>query len=361
MKALKSLLVKDSNSPKTIDEKKMRKSTKKVKKKPKKIFNRPNQLGDNYELQDMEIDPPIIQYQASAPQPVPNYQNFMQNFFNMFQFWCNQTNYSQMNQMNGLLSTPNNYTNFNKRPKKKFKKIINKNVNKKKFFKPNINTQSAQPVVVQEATKDEVPLFTFNDVDERFLDTTTTSLDIDYRQLTQLELLNSLEKSETKQIEEAKSDDEEQSDNEAEMMNLRKTLLDTLNQKRSLKKQQEQEQIDQDIFLLKKKLVEHEKALLEADQKETSRTKTNAIVRQKAKIDPIIIRIGLSESSDEENEEKNLKKNIGQFLNEAKEMAIESSLKRKVVDSDFSEGELKKEEEKKDVIKSLRDRINLKR
>lgn len=273
--------------------------------------------------------------------------------------WLNQSNYNQMNSMNGFMS---NQTNFAKRPKKKFKKIqINKNLNKKKFFKPKINASPLENICAeeQEAVQKEVPLFTFNDVDERFLDTTTTTLDIDYRQLTQLELLNKADKE--KDLQETKCDDEEQSDNEAEMMDLRKNLLDTLKQKRSLKKQQEQDQIDLDISLLKKKLAEHEQALLEADQKETNRTKTNQVARQNLKIDPIIIRIGQNESSDEESDETTgLEKNIGEFLNEAKQIAAQTSLKRKASDLDLTDGD-NRNEEKKDMIKSLRDRINLKR
>ncbi|RNA38546.1 zinc finger C3H1 domain-containing [Brachionus plicatilis] len=358
MKALKSLLVKDSTSLKTLEDKKIRKSAKKVKKRPTK----PNPLGDNYEPQDMDIDPPVTQCYPSPTQPMPDNQNLMQYFFNMFQFFCSQNNHSQMNAMNAFMPNQAGYANSFKRPKKKFKKIINRNLNKKKIFRPNIVAPPVLPSVHEAAkgAEEEVPLFTFNDVDERFLDTTTTSLDIDYRQLTQLELLNALDKSEEKELVENKSDQEEQSDNETEMMNLRKTLLDTLNQKRSLKKQQEQQQIDQDISLLKKKLAEHEKALFEADQNETNRTKNSQVVRQKTKIDPVIIRIGQDDSTDDETEKKSLRQSVGQFLSEAKQMAVESSLKRKNVESDLSEGELKKEEEKKDMIKSLRDRINLK-
>ena len=364
MKALKSLLNKDSSSLKTLGEKKTRKYTKRSKNQTPNPYYRPNQLGDNYEPQDMDIDPPLTTHYPAQAQPAPDYQNFMQNFFNIFQMWLNQTNYNQMSSMNGYMSNQTNYTNFIKRPIKKFKKTqIKRNLNKKKIFKPKINTSSNENASVQEeAVRQDVPLFTFNDVDERFLDTTTTTLDIDYRQLNVLELLKPVDKSELeKDLKEVKSDDEDQSDNEVELMNLRKNLLDTMNQKRSLKKQQEQEQIDLDISLLKKKLAEHEQALIEADQKDTNKAKANQIARQSFKIDPIVIRIGQNESSDEESDEStSVEQNIGEFSNEAKQIAAQTSLKRKASDLDLSEGD-NRNEEKKDMIKSLRDRINLKR
>lgn len=435
MKALKSLLDKEDTSKKDNEKKFKKKSSSKKLKMKKKLKKYADKLSpaesassrDNYELKDMDIEP-LPTYQQFNPvatfDPVPfDPVAYMNNFLNaLYVHWAqqqqqqphqqHQNSYPQMSALSQMPNTSNNYATGNNymtnKPKKKFKKNLNRNM---KFQRNNKNLKlvqqpSQQSIVSPNTTSqppppplpplppppppppvEEIPLFSSNgmDLDERFLDTTTTSLDVDYRQLSQIELFKSLEKlelleekSELLLIEEAKGGEEEEEEekakkddetddekDEAAMLDLRKTLLDTLNKKRSLKKLQEQEEkIDQDITFYKKKLAEHEQVLFESDLNELkNKAKPSPVPLQKNKIAPVIIRIDPNESSEDDDEEdkrkkSNLQENIGLFLKEAKQLANESSLKRKAPEP--NESELKIEQEKKDMIKSLRDRINLK-
>jgi hypothetical protein len=165
-------------------------------------------------------------------------------------------------------------------------------------------------------------------------------------------------------------------DDDDEMIQLRMNLLNNLNEKRTIKKQKQLEleqeqvkQIDQDISIFKKKLIEHEQELLVDDKAEltkkqlnstaaTSLKATNKITSQPSlqttstgtsslnnlksnvksltsnnsmpKISPVIIRLNSNETeSDDEfstsatnpNPNKQLESSIGLFLKEAKILA----------------------------------------
>jgi hypothetical protein len=246
----------------------------------------------------------------------------------------------------------------------------------------------------------------------------------------------------------------ESSDAEDQLDDLRNLLLDTMNKKRQLaKKEQEQKQeqtnmkilkekerMNQDISMLKQKLVEHELALTTSNNQpkntaaaSSSQSITVTSLGQKPKILPIIIRLNpesedaTSDTDDDDLARKRaeaiaalkasqaLDKNISLFLSEAKKLAgdvgktmsgevresaavaktsdkdADVSRKRKnentVAESDESKEKVAKitaavnsaklaeevklrnqlllqrqiEKEKNEMIRNLRDKINLKR
>ena len=307
------------------------------------------------------------------------------------------------------------------------------------------------------------------DVDERFIDSTTTRLDIDYRQAGQLDkktseiaaplnqtelaiesqlvddiltefnskiesidnyekekllkanLLRKLIKNKTESAVAvapekptivppeavvapvAAAEEEEEDD----MAALRMNLLDTVTHKRSLRQKQQaaqqEKQMDQDMSLLKRKLIEHE-LMIEKRSSEAlpavPPAKFAGLVQRK--INPVIIRLNSSEDEEDGDEEENqaaecelveepkarptrlmstatsesLQNNISQFLKEAKSqaevLALNSLLPNNLYLNQKETSEVGppkrpsssssqiNELEKKSFIKSLRDKINLK-
>jgi len=172
-------------------------------------------------------------------------------------------------------------------------------------------------------------------------------------------------------------DNEDNQDDDDEMIQLRMNLLSNLNEKRTIKKQKQLEleqeqvkQIDQDISIFKKKLIEHEQELLVDEKAElakkqlsstpaTSLKTTNKISSQPSmqttstgtsslnnlknnvksltsnnssmpKISPVIIHLNSNETESEDefstsatnhNPNKQLESSIGLFLKEAKILA----------------------------------------
>lgn len=275
------------------------------------------------------------------------------------------------------------------------------------------------------------------DVDERFIDKTTTRLDIDYRQpdetppATQKITAISSEVDEVlvglnnkiasvdvdshekekilkanllRKLLEVKKKTEEvpKDDPEKEMAELRSKLLANMAKKKQVKK------LDDDMTQFRRKLIEHElmieekKTLIE-DGKTTQSTvkKVSTMVASPVapttrKISPVIIRLNDSSSDDDDYVEAaipicdatviatttpapppvSLQDNITQFLKEAKNQAEILALHSLLPNNKFSKRKLspqrpheetKKQmvtakvvdEEKKSLIKSLRDKINL--
>lgn len=441
---------------------------------------------DSYEIQDMEIDaqpqPPqlthphqtyIDQFRMQSDYLISNF--FSPGGYMQANFATTQSYFNTWPQQHSVLTSPpaqNSLFSPIARPKRLNKKFQPKaKKQQKRFNNPNLKqiksmpkpevkpvqfTLSSSDSSLVSPVESQPTVSTFNtnglDVDERFLDKTTCSLDVDYRQLnpvnlttlgtnTQEQLIQSIlgsinekiemyQKSQEKaktppppaplpaptpiqslplapvpviDVEEEQKEDEE---DEQTMLELKKQLLDTLNQKRIQKKQQQEEELKQqeqknqeDISIFKKKLIEHEQALMATT---TEANKTEQVKKQtsfvgKAKLLPIIIRVNPNgETSDSEDEEdkksllnKSLEENIGLFLKEAKQMAVNSPLSKENESKNnkklspeqiqvkkpntslpppvptplsvMNESDLKKLQEKKSVIKSLRDRINLKR
>ena len=283
------------------------------------------------------------------------------------------------------------------------------------------------------------------DVDERFIDKTTNNLDVDYRQpsLEAKQDEKVEEKSETeteKEEEEEEEEEEEKKVNEEEILQLRMKLIDTLNKKKKLQEEQQKQEekvqekkLEQDISILKQKLMKDEEDLIKTNLKEsssapiikpdTSMSNKKPVLNQsmsfinlnKPKISPVIIHLNSNETDDEDEDDENednvevksktspkemLKSNIDLFLKEAKELAVSSlqpsevkksqpladnSLNRSIghlhhsnssslenkpasrsvgltkQNSDVEKMIQKAELEKKDIIKSLRDKIISKR
>ena len=194
---------------------------------------------------------------------------------------------------------------------------------------------------------------------------------------------------------------------EDDMAALRMNLLDTVTHKRSLRQKQQaaqqEKQIDQDMSLLKRKLIEHE-LMIEKRSSEAlpavPPAKFTSLVQRK--INPVIIRLNSSEDDEDEDDNENqeaecelveeskarstnlvststsesLQNNISQFLKEAKSqaevLALNSLLPNNLylnqketvevapVKRPSSSSSQISELEKKSFIKSLRDKINLK-
>jgi len=253
------------------------------------------------------------------------------------------------------------------------------------------------------------------DVDERFIDSTTNKLDIDYRQpnsnndalieeekLLREILINSIKNNNLKTQEKSKVlpkepnppeksheeevEEQEEEENDEEMKQLRLKLLDNLNKKRKEKEQQQEKQMDQDFSLLKRKLIEHEQELITAQlasktsQIEMKNTDSlaNSVGFKQRLIKPVIIHLNSNghdeDDSDEISENESLQQTIGLFLKEAKQQAqnqtFEASSSSLLEKKSTAVVSLKQplpsislpnnsENEKKDFIKSIRDKINL--
>ena len=281
------------------------------------------------------------------------------------------------------------------------------------------------------------------DVDERFIDKTTNNLDVDYRQpsleVKQDEKVEEKSETETEKEEEEEEEEEKKVDEE-EILKLRMKLIDTLNKKKKLQEEQQKQEekvqekkLEQDISILKQKLMKDEEDLIKTNLKEsssapiikpeTSMNNKKPVLNQsmsfinlsKPKISPVIIHLNSNETDDDDDDYENeddvevknktspkemLKSNIDLFLKEAKELAVSSlqpnevkksqpltdnSLNRRIgnlhhsnssclenkpaprsvgltkQNSDVEKMIQKAELEKKDIIKSLRDKIISKR
>jgi hypothetical protein len=158
------------------------------------------------------------------------------------------------------------------------------------------------------------------DIDERFVDKQSHMNDVDYRQFPQrpIEVVESAqlkatvetEQNPEEQCEEPKEKEEDEQDDEEYLNELRKKLLDNVNEKRLLKKQEKEEKekekremqvkMDEDLAMLKRKLIENEHELTTMNKKASN---TQALAFKPKPIAPIIIRLSSKDNDDDDDDD----------------------------------------------------------